>query len=81
MGHPVPIQMAWSAAGWFLATTAGAESLYPKSIFRAVPTVVRSSVATPNEAADMATWLTKYPTSAAERSMNWWTEYMEASPS
>jgi len=59
VGHPVPIQMAWRAAGWFLATTAGAEFLYPKSVFKAVPTVVRSSVATPKEAADMATCWTK----------------------
>ena len=48
----------------------GASQRYPNAFMRASATVVISSVATPNEAAEAPTWLTKYVTSAYERSMN-----------
>jgi hypothetical protein len=48
----------------------GASQRYPNAFMRASATVVISSAATPNEAAEAPTWLTKYVTSAYERSMN-----------
>jgi hypothetical protein len=49
---------------------AGAAHLKSKILVRAAPTTMRSACATPKEAADIATCSMKYPTSAAERSMN-----------
>jgi hypothetical protein len=48
----------------------GGSHRYPNAPISASPTTVRSEAATPKEAAEAATWLMKYETSAYERSMN-----------
>jgi hypothetical protein len=64
------VQMLWSSAGRDGMMAVGGAQPTLKSPFMAFLTMVRSSCATPKDAADMATCSMKYPTSAAERSMN-----------
>lgn len=53
------MQMDCRAGPWALMTTAGAAQRTSKRLVRALPTTVRSSLATPKEAAESATCVMK----------------------
>lgn len=69
-GHVSAWQRDWSWAPCEGTTTAGGAQRYPKTLFRLSPTVVTSSLVTPNDAAERPTWVMKYAVSSGPRFMN-----------
>jgi hypothetical protein len=70
VGQSSAMQMLWSSAVWPGRTMVSGAHLPAKREFKAVPTAVKSSVATPKEAADAATCPMKYWVSALSKFMN-----------